>query len=313
MHRKPRTICVVSILTAIFTSACVFGFGGCAGGSASKNHTAGEQRLTLHDYLTPVAPGSTVYGDDIVSIDASNLSDGYIMVRYQGEVEKVRLQLTIPDGTVYSYTLAPGSYWSFPLSGGDGSYHLDVLEHVQDDMYALIFSQDVTAAIDDEFSPFLYPNQYVWFSEGDAAVTLAAELSAESSNDLDYVEQVYRYVTENITYDEDLAATVTTGYLPDNTRTMERKKGICFDYASLMAAMLRSQGIPTKLVFGYSGDAYHAWISVWLAETGWVDSIIEFDGKSWSLMDPTLAAGNNRSSVKEYVGDGSRYTEKYFY
>ena len=77
--------------------------------------------------------------------------------------------------------------------------------------------------------------------------------------------------------------------------------------------MLRSQGIPTKLIFGYSGDAYHAWISVWLAETGWVDSIIEFDGKSWSLLDPTLAAANSRSSVKQYVGDGSKYTEKYFY
>ena len=144
-------------------------------------------------------------------------------------------------------------------------------------------------------------------------MTRAAELSAESSNDLDFVEMVYYDVTENITYDEELAATVTTGYLPDNTRTMERKKGICFDYASLMAAMLRSQGIPTKLIFGYSGDAYHAWISVWLAETGWVDSIIEFDGKSWSLLDPTLAAANSRSSVKQYVGDGSKYTEKYFY
>jgi hypothetical protein len=32
-------------------------------------------------------------------------------------------------------------------------------------------------------------------------------------------------------------------------------------------------------------------------------NIIEFDGKSWSLMDPTLAAGNSRSSLKKY-GDG---------
>ena len=68
---------------------------------------------------------------------------------------------------------------------------------------------------------------------------------------------------------------------------MKTGKGICFDYASLMAALLRSQGIPTKLVVGYSGDAYHAWISVYLDEIGWVDKIIEFDGKSWSLIDPT--------------------------
>ena len=80
-----------------------------------------------------------------------------------------------------------------------------------------------------------------------------------------------------------------------------------------MAGMLRSQGIPCKLVVGYAGTAYHAWISVYLKEAGWVDKIIEFDGKSWSLMDPTLAANNSRSSVQKYVGDGSKYTVKYVY
>ena len=46
---------------------------------------------------------------------------------------------------------------------------------------------------------------------------------------------------------------------------------------------------------------------------GWVDNIIEFDGKDWSLMDPTLAASNSASSVKKYIGDGSNYTVKYSY
>ena len=43
------------------------------------------------------------------------------------------------------------------------------------------------------------------------------------------------------------------------------------------------------------------------------DNIISFDGRSWSLMDPTLAASNSASSVKKYVGDGSNYTVKYNY
>ena len=34
-----------------------------------------------------------------------------------------------------------------------------------------------------------------------------------------------------------------------------------------MTGMLRSQGIPSKLVVGYAGTAYHAWISVWTEET----------------------------------------------
>ena len=42
-----------------------------------------------------------------------------------------------------------------------------------------------------------------------------------------------------------------------------------------MSAMLRSQRIPTKLDVGYSGDVYHAWISCYVTEVGWVDNIIE--------------------------------------
>ena len=71
--------------------------------------------------------------------------------------------------------------------------------------------------------------------------------------------------------------------------------------------------MPTKLVTGYSGKAYHAWVSVYLEKRGWVDHIIFFDGKKWTLMDPTLGANNDEKEVKKYVGDGSNYTEKYVY
>ena len=104
-----------------------------------------------------------------------------------------------------------------------------------------------------------------------------------------------------------------TIYLPDIDETLSTKKGICFDYASLMSAMLRSQRIPTKLDVGYSGEVYHAWISCYVDEVGWVDGISKFDGRHWSLMDPTLAASNSATNVKKYVGDGSNYTTKYTY
>jgi hypothetical protein len=77
--------------------------------------------------------------------------------------------------------------------------------------------------------------------------------------------------------------------------------------------MLRSQGLPTKLEVGYSGEAYHAWISVWTKETGWIDNVIRFDGNKWTLIDPTLAANNSKQSVRKYIGDGSHYTLKFVY
>ena len=103
------------------------------------------------------------------------------------------------------------------------------------------------------------------------------------------------------------------GDIPNPDETLSTKKGICLDYASLTTAMLRSQGVPTKLEVGYSGDAYHAWISVWTKETGWIDNVIRFDGKKWTLIDPTLAANNSKQSVRKYIGDGSNYTLKFVY
>ena len=127
------------------------------------------------------------------------------------------------------------------------------------------------------------------------------------------IQNIYTYVTENITYDEEKAAKVRDGYLPVIDDTLSSGTGICFDYASLMTAMMRTQRIPTKLEIGYSGDVKHAWISAHVDEVGWIDDIIEFDGSSWTLMDPTLAASNSRKSVKKYIGDGTNYTLQYSY
>lgn len=298
---------IVFIIILIMVSFLIIGCG-----NTSENHTD-SRRTTLHEFPVPTAPGQVSYSGGGAFIDASNVAEGYVMVKYSGKADKAKLQITIPDGTVYSYTLAGDDYTSFPLPGGNGVYKLDILSHAYDNMYALVLSKSITVELENEFNPFLYPNQYVWYTPESETVQYGVEISDKSSNDLDYVEQVYNYVIENISYDEEAAANVATDYIPDVDRTLDSGKGICFDYASLMAALLRSQGIPTKLVVGYSGTAYHAWISVYLEEVGWVDKIIEFDGKSWSLMDPTLAAANDSSSVQEYIGDGSNYIEKYSY
>lgn len=312
----------VFVLIPVLTAVSLFtGCGGKTPASDSdpedtkktREADPGKKRESVRQFLLPSAGGTVVYGIETVSIDASNTAEGYVMVQYTGDADRAKTQITIPDGTEYSYNLTGGSYEAFPLSGGNGAYHIEVLEHAYDDMYALAFAQDIDVTLNDEFKPFLYPNQYSWYTQESQAAALALSLSDESADDLDLVENVYRYVTENITYDKELAANVPTGYIPDVDRTLDTGKGICFDYASLMTAMLRSQGIPTKLEVGYSGEAYHAWIDVYLTEAGWVDKIIEFDGVDWTLMDPTLAAGNNRSSVEEYIGDGSNYITKYSY
>lgn len=287
------------------------------GNSSLEDSSASESTQTVRNTITvpllPESDSSLVFENEIVSLDASSTSQGYFILDYHGSAGKIKLQVKTPDGTTYSYPLKTERSRSFPLTGGNGSYQISVLEHAYDDLYAVAFSQEIDVSIENEFLPFLYPNQFSWYNDSSKAILKGRELSGLSTGDLDYLEKVYLWVIQNITYDNEKAESVTTEYVPDVDDTLVSGKGICFDYASLMVAMLRSQNIPTKLEVGYSGQVYHAWISVYLKEYGWIDDIIEFDGSSWTLMDPTLASNNDKKSVGKYIGDGSNYTVKYHY
>lgn len=317
LQRHPHGI---RFLLSLMLILCLLTGSGCSSSNPGTADTATTPAQGTRDatpqVLTAEASGEVTYGSDIVFLDASHTADGYLMLRYSGSNEKVKLQITLPDSTEYTYPFtASDDYSVYPLPGGSGSYKVTLLESVsvEDNLYAVSFTQDLDVEISNEFSPFLYPNFYVNFTADSACVKKGAELVQKCSTDLDAITNIYNYVIENISYDQEKADSVPYGYIPSPDDTLSSGTGICFDYASLMSAMLRSQRIPTKLEVGYSGEVYHAWISCYVSEVGWVDNIIEFDGKNWSIMDPTLAANNSASNVKKYVGDGSNYVTKYTY
>jgi transglutaminase-like putative cysteine protease len=80
--------------------------------------------------------------------------------------------------------------------------------------------------------------------------------------------------------------------------------GHCEYFASALAMMLRSQGIPARLVTGYKGGAFnsvghyyavqeqhaHSWVEAWLAADevpDWELSGLATDGGAWYRLDPT--------------------------
>lgn len=272
---------------------------------------------TIH---VPEASGKVVYGGNSkskgVTMDASHTDKGYVMIKCSnGSNAKKKVIVQGPSGVKYTYNLNSGGiYETFILSDGNGKYSIGVYQNVEGTKYSTLFSQQLDVKLTDQFAPFLNPNQYVNYSMDSNAVKLAAQLTAGKTDELEKVQAVYNYVVKNLTYDKQKAQTVQSGYLPVVDKVLAEKKGICFDYASLMTAMLRSQNIPTKLVTGYTGSAYHAWISTYTKETGWVEGVIFFDGVSWKLMDPTFASsGKSSDAIMKYIGDGKNYTEKYLY
>ena len=264
--------------------------------------------------MTPVASGKQVASNEFATLDYSNTADGYIMVQYTAATERrLKAQVKGPT-TTYTYNLTAGKWEVFPLSDGEGKYQVVVYENVEGSKYSAKLSQSFDVKLSDEFAPFLRPNQYVDYTPAKNTVAKAAELVAGKTTALEKVAAVYDYVVANITYDYEKVDSLPTGYLPVLDKVLASGKGICFDYAAVMTGMLRSQGVPCKLVVGYAGTTYHAWVSVYSDKDGWIDGAIYFDGTSWQRMDPTFASSGDKSEkIMQYIGDGKNYTTKYLY
>ena len=213
------------------------------------------------------------------------------------------------DTIGYSYFVSSGESAVIPFTSGSGTYQVSCYEQVNGSQYAALFAQALEVSLENEFLPFLYPNQYVNFTPDSEACKLALSLLAEDATEQESIDTVFQYVTQHVTYDEDKAATVETGYLPDIDETLSTGKGICFDYAALMTAMLRSRDIPCKLQIGYAGDIKHAWIDVYIRGKGWVEQAITYDGEKWNRMDPTFTANSeDEELINSYIGDSANYT-----
>ncbi len=264
--------------------------------------------------LLPEASGTKVKKSSKATIDYSNTKDGYVMVNYTAKTtKKLKVRVTGPK-TEYTYDLPAQEWTTFPLADGNGSYTVKVFENTTGNKYSTVTSVSVKVTLTDEFAPFLRPNQFVDYEDATNTIAKAEELAGNKKDPMEKVEAIYQFVVKNLKYDTKLAKTVKSGYLPDLDKVLKTKKGICFDYAALMTGMLRSQGVPCKLVTGYAGSAYHAWISVWSEEEGWLDAAIYFDGTSWQRMDPTFASSGKQSkAIMKYIGNGKNYTEKNLY
>lgn len=175
------------------------------------------------------------------------LIKGYVAVRYSGNARKISIEITGKKDKTYKYFVnKTNKPVYFPLTCGNGTYQIAVYENIQGDEYSALMMDSFDVKLKNRFLPFLYPNQYVEFTSETKAVKKAKELAKGKEDALSIVKSIYHYVVKNIKYDDDKAKNVQKGYLPSVDETLETKKGICFDYAALMTAMLRSQGIPIE-------------------------------------------------------------------
>lgn len=276
--------------------------------------TVSAAKVVIPEIKTPLASGVSVITAENGEADFGNASEGYISAVYTGSSKSVKLRIKCGD-TQYDHDLDPGGKREFFPLMGSGSYTVKMYEQVSGKKYAEILSGDFEAAVKSETVTYLYPNKYVNYGNGSECVKKAAEVCAGKSGGVEKIAAIFDWIADNISYDKSLAATVQSGYVPDPDRTLAAGKGICFDYASLFAAMCRSQSIPARLVIGYAEpDIYHAWNEVYIEETGWITPELFLKKKGYNIADATFYAGNSdKEKIAGYISDEGNYSAMYRY
>ena len=151
----------------------------------------------------------------------------------------------------------------FPLQLGRTNYTVSLWRQVEGKKYGKIGQVKVAAKMEDELSCFLYPNQYVNYKKDSPCVKEAAEICKGLETDKEKFETIRKYVVKNFQYDYIKSVTVagSSGMLPDIEGCWKGKKGICQDLSAMACAMMRTQGIPARLVIGTLGSGTpHAWV-----------------------------------------------------
>jgi transglutaminase-like putative cysteine protease len=239
---------------------------------------------------------------------ASNMvlieEQGVIAVQLSKPTTVKTLLLVEKDGVRYTYPLVDQQMSQFPLQLGNGEYTVRIMENIESNKYKVLDQSKITLSLKTQNTVFLSAIQDIDWDENSAAVIKARALTKGIKSDSEKVKVIYNYITKNYTYDYAKAKTVSTGYFPVVDEIFESKTGICYDYSSLFAAMLRSVDVPTKLVKGYSTatkTTYHAWNEVFV------------DG-TWKIVDTTVDAGfiQRGKSVQMYKASKDFTAEKIY-
>jgi transglutaminase-like putative cysteine protease len=118
---------------------------------------------------------------------------------------------------------------------------------------------------------------------------LAEQVTVSERNNYDKAAAIERYLRTNFKYTLQLPRTLQRD--PLVVFLFERKQGHCEYFASSMAVMLRSLGIPSRVVNGFRTGEFNDLTSQYLVRASNAHSWVEafFPGYGWIGFDPTPA------------------------
>jgi hypothetical protein len=219
------------------------------------------------------------FAEDDHIFDKSQLHKGVISGNYH--INNIHgIKIMIQKGKdKHFYNLEKNKY--YPLAFGNGEYFIAILESVEGKKYKVVAHEKINLNLKDENIVYLNSTQTINWNNNMESIIKAKELTKNLKTDKEKITAIYKYIINNISYDNEKIPYINKNYVPNIEITYEVKKGICYDYTSLFASMLRSINIPTKLVKGNKNDinTYHAWNEVYISDTN-----------EWIIIDTTYDA-----------------------
>ena len=121
---------------------------------------------------------------------------------------------------------------------------------------------------------------------------LAREITANGRTPLERASEVENYLRAHYTYALEVSSVVSRD--PVATFLFVRRRGHCEYFASAMALMLRSIGIPSRVVNGFAGNEYNHLSARYVIRASDAHSWVEvYDpGEGWTEFDPTPSTGS---------------------
>jgi transglutaminase-like putative cysteine protease len=223
---------------------------------------------------------------DVTPYDLGESDDGVVVINYPIKSEVRYKVLLKKDDTKYYYDMTEETI-RLPLQMGEGVYELAILENVSGTTYSYVLETSFKIDAINQEALNLNSHSIINWSDEDEAIVFLDELVSDDMSEMEKVSAVHDYLTKALSYDVHKFDSIQGAYIPDIDETFLTQMGICYDFSSLLAAMLRSEGIQTKLIMGYRADTsvYHAWNEV-LIEDEWqiIDLTldVEYYGKNFA-------------------------------
>jgi transglutaminase-like putative cysteine protease len=225
---------------------------------------------------------------------------------YQSKREAIRrLNITVSEEVVeYTVTLEPnGEHWLLALdiptqlikgSYMTADYQLTSIKEINDLLRFKMESRPDYRVGFEEPAEYLQLTSSFPVDNNPRTIALGQKLALQYENPQDIVQHALSmFRNQNYVY------TLKPPILSDNEVDrflFDSKRGFCENYAGSFALLMRTAGIPARVVTGYQGGEYnkvgnylivrqsdaHAWTEIWLKDKGWL------------RVDPTAAVSPSR-------------------